>query len=202
MTREQELIVRVKQGDIQAFEPLIEAYEKQIYHLCLRMTGNPEDARDLTQEAFLKAWQKLGQYHVESAFSTWLYRLSSNLCIDFLRQQKRRTVFSLTTEEDTGEEMEVASADPTPEEVILEMDDRRAVADAMKELDEDHRLILTLRVVEDMPYEQIAQVLGVKEGTVKSRLARARTKLRRILLQNGNYFGSASSNYVKGEDAR
>lgn len=202
MTREQELIVRVKQGDIQAFEPLIEAYEKQIYHLCLRMTGNPEDARDLTQESFFKAWQKLGQYHVESAFSTWLYRLASNLCIDFLRQQKRRTVFSLTTEEDTGEEMEVASADPTPEEVILEMDDRRAVVDAMEELDEDHRLILTLRVVEDMPYEQIAQVLGVKEGTVKSRLARARTKLRRILLQNGNYFGSASSNYVKGEDAR
>ena len=202
MTREQELIVRVKQGDIQAFEPLIEAYEKQIYHLCLRMTGNPEDARDLTQESFLKAWQKLGQYHVESAFSTWLYRLSSNLCIDFLRQQKRRTVFSLTTEEDTGEELEVASVDPTPEEIVLQMDDRRAVADAMKELDEDHRLILTLRVVEDMPYEQIAQVLGVKEGTVKSRLARARTKLRRILLQNGNYFGSASSNYVKGEDAR
>lgn len=202
MTREQELIVRVKQGDIQAFEPLIEAYEKQIYHLCLRMTGNPEDARDLTQESFLKAWQKLGQYHVESAFSTWLYRLSSNLCIDFLRQQKRRTVFSLTTEEDTGEELEVASVDPSPEEIVLQMDDRRAVADAMKELDEDHRLILTLRVVEDMPYEQIAQVLGVKEGTVKSRLARARTKLRRILLQNGNYFGSASSNYVKGEDAR
>ncbi len=202
MTREQELIVRVKQGDIQAFEPLIEAYEKQIYHLCLRMTGNPEDARDLTQESFLKAWQKLGQYHVESAFSTWLYRLSSNLCIDFLRQQKRRTVFSLTTEEDTGEELEVASVDPSPEEIVLQMDDRRAVADAMKELDEDHRLILTLRVVDDMPYEQIAQVLGVKEGTVKSRLARARTKLRRILLQNGNYFGSASSNYVKGEDAR
>ena len=202
MTREQELIVREKQGDIQAFEPLIEAYEKQIYHLCLRMTGNPEDARDLTQESFLKAWQKLGQYHVESAFSTWLYRLSSNLCIDFLRQQKRRTVFSLTTEEDTGEELEVASVDPSPEEIVLQMDDHRAVADAMKELDEDHRLILTLRVVEDMPYEQIAQGLGVKEGTVKSRLARARTKLRRILLQNGNYFGSASSNYVKGEDAR
>ena len=87
MTNEMALIRRVQRGDQTAFAELLEAYEKPVYNLCLRMTGNPEDAADMTQEAFLKVWRGIEQYKFESSFSTWVYRLTSNVCIDFLRGQ-------------------------------------------------------------------------------------------------------------------
>lgn len=201
MTEEKELICRVQKGDVGAFEPLVQTYEKQVYNLCLRMVGNAEDARDLAQEAFLKAWRGLGQYQYEAAFSTWLYRLTGNVCIDFLRQQKRRPAVSLTLEQETTEELQLPDPEPTPEQKLLERESRQIVAEAMEQLETEFRQILTLRVVQNLPYEQIAQVMDLKVGTVKSRLARARAKLRKILLQNGNYFGAVSSNYEKGEDA-
>ena len=100
MTDEKVLIRQVLAGDQEAFAQLVTAYETQVYNLCLRMSGNPEDARDLAQEAFLKAWRGLQFYKFESSFSTWLYRLTSNVCIDFLRRQKRRPAVSLTVVED------------------------------------------------------------------------------------------------------
>lgn len=200
MDTEKELIQRVQRGDPDAFEPLVQNYEKQVYNLCLRMVGNAEDARDLAQEAFLKAWRGMGGYQFEAAFSTWLYRLTGNVCIDFLRRQKRRPAVSLTMEEDSTE-LDVPDPEPTPEEQLLERETCKVVAQAMDELETEFRQILTLRVVQNQSYEQIAQVMDLKVGTVKSRLARARTKLRKILLQNGNYFGAASSNYERGDDA-
>ena len=192
---EKALIRKIVDGDHEAFAQLMEAYEKPVYNLCLRMCGNPEDAADLAQEAFIKAWRGLRFYKFESAFSTWLYRLTSNVCIDFLRKQKRRPTVSLTMQQEQEEtvELDVEDQQPLPEEQVMHRETRTQIAAAMDQLEEDFRMILTLRVIEDLTYEQIADIMDMKIGTVKSRLARARLKLKKILLQNGNNLFTDSS---------
>ena len=198
---EEQLIRRAQQGDNSAFEQLLLAHQKKVYNLCLRMAANPDDALDLSQEAFIKAWRTLGQYQFEASFSTWLFRLTSNVCIDFLRRKKRRQETSLTEnydDRDEGAELSIPDANPLPEQQAITNETKIELARAMGQLAPDHREILQLRVVEDLPYEQIADILGVRVGTVKSRLARARLSLRKIL-KAGNYFDSASSEPVEGE---
>ena len=172
---EEQLIRRAQQGDNGAFEELLLLHQKKVYNLCLRMSANPDDALDLSQEAFLRAWRSLGQYQFEASFSTWLFRLTSNICIDFLRRKK-----------------------PGPEQQAITNETKIELARAMEQLSPEHREILQLRVIEDLQYEQIADILGVRVGTVKSRLARARLSFRKIL-KAGNYFDSASSEPVEGE---
>ena len=198
---EEQLIRRAQQGDNSAFEQLLLAHQKKVYNLCLRMAANPDDALDLSQEAFIKAWRTLGQYQFEASFSTWLFRLTSNVCIDFLRRKKRRQETSLTEnydDSDEGAELSLPDCAPLPEQQAITNETKIELARAMGQLAPDHREILQLRVVEDLPYEQIADILGVRVGTVKSRLARARLSLRKIL-KAGNYFDSASSEPVEGE---
>lgn len=189
------LIHRAAKGDEAAFEQLLTQHEKSVYNLCLRMTGNPEDAMDVSQEVFLRVWKNLGSYQFDAAFSTWLFRIASNACIDFLRAKKRRNDVSLTMQdENDGEDKELAVPDetPLPEEQLLAKEQQRAVMKAMSELPPDFREILQLRVVEGLPYEEIAGILDIKVGTVKSRLARARNQLRKNL-EDGNFFEPASS---------
>ena len=198
---EEQLIRRAQQGDNGAFEELLLLHQKKVYNLCLRMSANPDDALDLSQEAFLRAWRSLGQYQFEASFSTWLFRLTSNICIDFLRRKKRRQETSLTEsydDSDEGAELSVPDAQPGPEQQAMTNETKIELARAMEQLSPEHREILQLRVVEDLQYEQIADILGVRVGTVKSRLARARLSFRKIL-KAGNYFDSASSEPVEGE---
>ena len=198
---EEQLIRRAQQGDNGAFEELLLLHQKKVYNLCLRMSANPDDALDLSQEAFLRAWRSLGQYQFEASFSTWLFRLTSNICIDFLRRKKRRQETSLTEsydDSDEGAELSVPDAQPGPEQQAITNETKIELARAMEQLSPEHREILQLRVVEDLQYEQIADILGVRVGTVKSRLARARLSFRKIL-KAGNYFDSASSEPVEGE---
>lgn len=198
---EEQLIRRAQQGDNGAFEALLLLHQKKVYNLCLRMSANPDDALDLSQEAFLRAWRSLGQYQFEASFSTWLFRLTSNICIDFLRRKKRRQETSLTEsydDSDEGAELSVPDAQPGPEQQAMTNETKIELARAMEQLSPEHREILQLRVIEDLQYEQIADILGVRVGTVKSRLARARLSFRKIL-KAGNYFDSASSEPVEGE---
>lgn len=198
---EEQLIRRAQQGDNGAFEALLLLHQKKVYNLCLRMSANPDDALDLSQEAFLRAWRSLGQYQFEASFSTWLFRLTSNICIDFLRRKKRRQETSLTEsydDSDEGAELSVPDAQPGPEQQAITNETKIELARAMEQLSPEHREILQLRVIEDLQYEQIADILGVRVGTVKSRLARARLSFRKIL-KAGNYFDSASSEPVEGE---
>lgn len=192
---ERQVIQRVLDGDQEAFAGLVTAYEKQVYNLCLRMCGNQEDARDLSQEAFVKAWRGLQFYQFEAAFSTWLYRLTSNVCIDFLRRKKRapQTVPPLQNENGEDVEPEVADSLPSPEEQLLHRERQSQIAWAMGQLEPEFRQVLTLRVIQELSYEQIAEITELKVGTVKSRIARARWKLKKILLESGNNFGWASS---------
>ena len=196
MKAEWELVQRAKQGDEQSFAALVEQNQGRIYNLALRMTGNPDDALELSQEAFLNAWKGLGKFQEDSSFATWLYRLTSNVCIDFLRREKRRSALSMTVSLDDEEEARQAEL---PDErysphVEAERRERRETLRAgLASLSEEHRRVLILRELEGLSYGEIAQVLELEEGTVKSRIARARLALRKYLIQSGNFFDDPSS---------
>ena len=196
------LIRRAQRGDADAFEQLLLEHQKNVYNLCYRMAGNPDDAMDLSQETFLRAWRCLDQYQFASAFSTWLYRLCSNICIDFLRRRRRQQAVPLTFEDADGEEQTYAVPDvqPLPEEQVELKLTRETLAAAMAQLLPEHRAVLQLRVVNEMSYEQIADVLDIQIGTVKSRLSRARNQLKKIL-ERGNLSRRASSESMEGEVA-
>lgn len=201
---DKEVIERVLGGDNDAFGLLVEKYQTKVYNLTLRMSGNEDDAFDLSQESFLRAWKNLGSFQFESAFSTWLFRLSSNICLDFLRAKKRRAAVSLTmvSDEDEETQLDLPDAGPTPEEAALAAEDRQILMQAINSLPADQRQIITLRAINDLSYTQIAQILNVQEGTVKSRLSRARTALRNKLLQNGNNSDTRSSIGIERRDAQ
>ena len=196
------LIRRAQRGDADAFEQLLLEHQKNVYNLCYRMAGNPDDAMDLSQETFLRAWRCLDQYQFASAFSAWLYRLCSNICIDFLRRRRRQQTVPLTFEDADGEEQTYAVPDvqPLPEEQVELKLTRETLAAAMAQLLPEHRAVLQLRVVNEMSYEQIADVLDIQIGTVKPRLSRARNQLKKIL-ERGNLSRRASSESMEGEVA-
>ena len=196
------LVRRAQRGDADAFEQLLLEHQKNVYNLCYRMAGDPDDAMDLSQETFLRAWRCLDQYQFASAFSTWLYRLCSNICIDFLRKRRRHQTVPLTFEDADGEEQTYAvpDAQPLPEEQVELKLTHETLAAAMAQLLPEHRAVLQLRVVNEMSYEQIADVLDIQIGTVKSRLSRARNQLKKIL-ERGNLSRRASSESMEGEVA-
>ena len=196
------LIRRAQHGDADAFEQLLLEHQKNVYNLCYRMAGDPDDAMDLSQETFLRAWRCLDQYQFASAFSTWLYRLCSNICIDFLRKRRRQQTVPLTFEDADGEEQTYAvpDAQPLPEEQVELKLTHETLAAAMAQLLPEHRAVLQLRVVNEMSYEQIADVLDIQIGTVKSRLSRARNQLKKIL-ERRNLSRRASSECMEGEVA-
>lgn len=193
------LITQILEGDQAAFSALVERYQTPVYNQILRMTGNEQDALELAQETFLRAWRGLAWFHFESKFSTWLYRLAANCCIDFLRRQKKQRTVSLTT--DDAAVTDIPDRQMTPEEQLLRQERQTAIQRAMALLAAEHRQILTLRVINDLDYAQIADVLDVPVGTVKSRLARARMQLRKKMQELGNQPAPYSSISTGKEDA-
>ena len=168
---EKHMIRLAADGDMAAFEQLVTTHQPAIYRLALRMTGNPEDAADMTQEAFLRAWRGLGSFQADSSLSTWLFRLTSNVCIDFLRAARRHPARShLRAGTPTGRNIPLDAPDPAklPEEELLAREEREELRAAMALRAPEQRLILSLRVENDLSYTDIAAVLGVREGTVKS----------------------------------
>ena len=190
MTREEEsrIVQKVIKGDVNAFEKLVLAYEKNVYNIALRMTGNSEDASDMTQEAFIKAYNSLHSFRGDSKFSVWLYRIVSNVCLDFLRSRNRRATVSLSVENDEGEEMELDIADEasSPQALLDRSLTRDAVRRGLQALPPDHREILLLREIQGLSYDEIAETLDLEVGTVKSRIFRARKKLCAFLIKIKN----------------
>lgn len=204
MTREQEaaVIQAVLDGDVNAYEALVKEYEKNVYNLALRMTGNSEDAYDMSQEAFIKAYNSLSAFRGDSKFSVWLYRIVSNVCLDFLRSKNRKPTVSLSVENDEGEDVELDIADESssPELVLERGLTRDAVRRGLAALPDDHREILLLREIQGLSYDEIAEVLGLEAGTVKSRIFRARKKLCSFLIKDGNIPDFVSSSKERGGD--
>ena len=196
MEQEQELIRRAQSGDQDAFGLLMERHQGCIYSLTLRMTGSPEDAAELTQEAFFNAWQGLPKFQGDSSFATWVYRLASNACIDFLRREKRRRSISMTIsldDEEGARQADVPAHGPSPEDEAERKELREAIQEGLLALSEEHRQILVMREISGLSYAEIGQALSLEEGTVKSRIARARLALRKVLVAGGNFSGAASS---------
>lgn len=185
---EQELVSRAKAGDQDAFEQLVLDNQNRIFTLTVRMTGDREEGADLAQEAFFKAWQGLASFQGDSSFSTWVYRLATNVCIDFLRRQKRRRevepVLSLDDEECGWAEPADWSQDPQQHLERTELS--RTVTRELEALPEHHRQVLVMRELSGLSYQEIGDALGLDLGTVKSRIARARLALRRKLAADGN----------------
>jgi len=182
---ETELIDRCQKGDLSAFDDLVRLYEKKVYNLAYRMCGNHEDASDLSQEAFLRVFQSLKDFRGQSSFSTWLYRVVSNVCLDELRQRGRRPTISIDEPiaGDKGETMQRQLADggPPPDELAERRELREVIQSCIDELSEEYRIVIILRDLQDLSYQEIAEVLDCSLGTVKSRLNRARLALKERL---------------------
>ncbi len=206
MTREQEaaIVRKVLGGDANAFETLVLEYEKNVYNIALRMTGNSEDAADMTQEAFIKAYNSLQSFRGDSKFSVWLYRIVSNVCLDFLRSKNRRPTVSLSVEDDDGEDtqLDVADESQSPELLLDRKLTRESVRRGLDSLPPDYRQILLLREIQGLSYDEIAQALGLEVGTVKSRIFRARKRLCNFLIDNGNISDFSSSGKMKGGESQ
>ncbi len=203
MTRETEMQIvrRVLDGHTNDFEALVLENQKRVYNLALKMTGNTEDAYDISQEAFIKAYKALSSFRGESSFGVWIYRLTSNLCIDFLRREKKRKTSSLVyiNNSDDEQEMEIPDLSSEPEAIYEKTELRQTINEGLKSLPEDHRQVLILREISGLSYAEISETLQLEIGTVKSRIFRARSNLVKYLNARGNFFSEKPSKELKGE---
>lgn len=192
LERERSLIARGQQGDRTAFNALVEKYQGAAYALALRMLGDPDTASDVTQEAFFSAYRALGSFHGAS-FRAWLLRIVANGCYDVFRARGRQPVTSLEAllEHDDASSSDAhlpgAMVDPSwnPEEAALRSETIRAIEAALLQLPPDQRLAVVLCDIQGMAYEEVARIMETPLGTVKSRIARARTQLRTLLTRQG-----------------
>ena len=180
---EQDLVRAAKRGDLAAFNQLVLMYQGQAYNVAYRLLGDPDAAADATQDAFIKAFRRLHQ-HRGGSFRSWLLRIVTNTCLDMLRKQKRRPTQPLEPQSDEEEPDRLPrwqSNAESPEEVLLRKEIHWAVQEGLSHLSPEHRTVVVLSDIEGLSYEEIAQVLGIPVGTVKSRLSRARARLRDYL---------------------
>ena len=182
-----------RQGDQDAFEQLVRAYEKRVFALTLRMCGNPEDAAEAAQEAFLAVWQGLKFFREEAEFATWIYRLASNACVDLLRREGRHRAAAGPSLDDEELRLETADPAPTPQEAAERAELRRQIENGLRALPAEYRQVLILREMHQLSYEEIGQTLSLDPGTVKSRISRGRKRLQKFLMESGNFSGRPPS---------
>ncbi|MBR1626039.1 MAG: sigma-70 family RNA polymerase sigma factor [Bacteroidales bacterium] len=185
--RDWELVARARdKGDQRAFESLLEIYREPVYYMLLKMTRNTWDADDLTIEAFSKAFRNLDDYTPDFAFSTWLFRIATNNCIDFFRKQKMQ-MLSMDAEQDGKENYAVTEAkniiitSSSPEEDMIQEQQKSYIHSVVEKLKPSYRRLVEMRYFEEMSYEEIAQTLQMPLGSVKAKLFRARNLLQEIV---------------------
>jgi RNA polymerase sigma-70 factor (ECF subfamily) len=193
-----EAVARARRGDHGAFRVLVERYQGRAHGLALRVLRDEEQARDVVQDAFLKAYGSLERFEGRSSFYTWLYRIVMNLCLDRKRRAKGAREVEWQDEHAEGEDAAAASAGPAPDELAYGGELRAALARALAALPEDAKRTLELREIDGLSYQEIAGLLAIPKGTVMSRLFYARRKLAAALRAEGvEAFAEAG----RGEDA-
>lgn len=196
---EKKIIEKVLGGDANAFEELVLRYEKTVYNLALRMVGDRDDAFDMTQEAFIKAYGSLSSFRGDSKFSVWIYRITTNVCLDFLRSKSRKQQVSLTvSDDDEDAQLDIPDPKADPEQQLIKKISMQSVEEGLKTLPDKQRQILVMRELGGMSYAEIGKALSIEEGTVKSRIFRARKRLCAFLLDSGNIPESIASKGMKG----
>ena len=198
--QEQNWIAAAQTGDQSAFEQLVRLYEKRVYALTSRMCRNPADAEEAAQEAFLAAWQGLPFFRGDSSFSTWLYRLASNACVDILRREGRHQPNLSLDDEDAAIDLPDSALSPHDEAERSEL--RQQIEDGLAALPPDYRQVLILRELHQRSYDEIADILSLDLGTVKSRINRGRKRLRKILLESGNFSAPPASKQSEKEGCK
>ncbi len=186
------LVERAKSGDDGAFEALYDKYSAKVYNLALRMSKNPDDALDLSQDIFIRVYKSLVFFKGQSSFSTWLYSIASNACVDFTRRESKRKTDSI---DDVAFELPDLRS---PESEAEQKELRLSIANAIDALPYEQREVIVLREINGLSYAEIADALDIEVGTVKSRIARARERLCVILKDYGNKTKSPSSKNMKG----
>ncbi len=178
------VVRQVQSGDVQAYAQLVLKYQDRVHNTCCRLCGNVEDARDVTQEAFLKAFESIKSFRGASSFYTWLFRVAVNLAISHRRRTTRARQVSMDGEGEGLSRMAgwADPAAPNPLQRVAAGEMCGHVSRALRELDETYRVAVVLRDIEGFDYEEIAEILDVPKGTVKSRIARGRQALREALL--------------------
>lgn len=171
------LIQKAARGDEVAFEQLVKEHQNLVYNAALRLCGNREDAMDISQETFIKAWRALGKFRFECSFSTWIYRIAVNTAKDYMKKEN-----SMPHGVEISEIGDV-STDDSPDEATIKNDRVNALKSAMDKLSLEHKEIIALRDIEGYSYEEIASMLSLEGGTVKSRINRARSALRKLLCE-------------------
>jgi RNA polymerase sigma-70 factor (ECF subfamily) len=180
--QEHKNVKMAQQGDTEAFAGIVEKYLPRIFSICLKLTGNHEDAEDCVQECFVKAWVSMGEFGERSSIYTWLYRIAVNTCFDFNRSKSRNRTSSLDNclnhDSDGSSAVELLQdQEPLPDEVVEHHESAEHVRTLLLELPDNMRDVLILRDLQGYNYREIAQYLDIAEGTVKSRLFRARKQM-------------------------
>lgn len=180
-----ELALKAKSGEPYAFEALMKRFEKFVYTTVFFEVRNSEDAYDISQEVFIKVYRSLDSFRGDSAFSSWLYRICKNAAFDFLRKDSKNKTLSISAlkldEEEADYDIPDDNTENNPEKAYEKTEDRKRVQKAIDELSEEHREVIVLREIDGYSYDEIARILGLEQGTVKSRIARAREALRKLL---------------------
>lgn len=183
---EEKLIQRAAKGDAAAFNELLGQHERRMYAVCLRMCGNREDAQDCLQEAMLRVYRAISGFKGQSSFSTWVYRVTMNACLDELRRKKNKPSASLDGLLDAG--WSPADESDTPEKHAMNSERRKLIRQTISELPEDMRSAVVLRDIQGFSYDEIARMLDISVGTIKSRISRGREKLREKFLNRSELF--------------
>jgi RNA polymerase sigma-70 factor (ECF subfamily) len=202
------LVERARQGDVDAFRDLVRRYESRAHSIALGVVGSREDAEDVVQEAFLKAFRNLGSFRGQSSFYTWFYRIVFNLAIDLSRKRYRKSESSMgdtaamdsLTMHSAGDASDFLGSVPNPDQVFQRNDLGKSIAKALDSLSSEHRAVIMLREIEGLSYSEISDVVGCSKGTVMSRLHHARKRLQRALAEYMTW--RARSSEQKGQAGR
>ena len=189
------LLRKAQRGDPEAFGRLMEPLEQLVWRVCWHYTGDREASSDCGQEAMIRIWRALNSYRGDCAFESWVFRIAANCCMDWLRKKKRDRSVSIEPMKDQG--FDPADTSPGTEAQVIAKDERRRLREAIALLPEDQREALVLTQLERVSYEEAARMLDVSEGTVKSRVNRAKARLKEILTPEGEL--SSPADVKKGE---
>lgn len=188
MHTDEQLVKKTLKGDITAFDELVARYQKKVMNISYGMVSDYHDACDAVQEVFLRVYKNLSSFKGEAQFSTWIYRITANVCNDLLRKRKKNTAISLDRDDENSARTDIPDDGATPHDAAERSEIQSAVRKAVAGLPDDYRTVLTLYEFENLSYEQIAKILKCPMGTVKSRINRAKKALRKKLEEKRELF--------------